>query len=428
MATVNFILKHPNGKVATPVVMVFAFGRKHIKIQMGTKVLPKAWNQAKARLRTTRNNDDPEITNFNNRLESTKKSILACYNAHLSKNEALYVDRLKNEFRAILRPKGEVSQDDLTFIQGIELMIKTLDPKKWTTKHYVTTKNALIRYEKTLQKPLSFEDINMDFYVDFIHWCETVPYDKKTGALYSLNSIGSHIKEIKVFMNYANDKHWTKNKEHRHKKFKVLEETADSIYLDVDKIYKIYDVDLSKRKRLDRIRDLYCIALCTGVRYGDLHQIGPDKFLPGGKKIKIRTFKGNKTVVIPLHTMVKDIVAKYDGKLPKVPTDQEFNRCLKVIGRLAGLQERISKTTTRGGWKVSETYFEWELITVHCARRSFASNAILAGMDKRIIMLLTSHSTEKSFNKYVKLTPEQNADLVVDHPFFQGRTSMKVVS
>ena len=90
MATVNFILKHPNKKGPTPVVMVFAFGLKHIKIQMGLKTHPKTWNQEKARLRTTRNNHDPEITNFNNRLKSTEKSIMACYNAHLAKNGALY--------------------------------------------------------------------------------------------------------------------------------------------------------------------------------------------------------------------------------------------------------------------------------------------------------------------------------------------------
>jgi hypothetical protein len=89
MATVNFILKKPKKKVVTPIIMVFAFGKKHIKIQLGTKAHPNAWNQEKARLRTTRNNDDATITNFNNRLESIEKSILACYNDHLTKNGTL---------------------------------------------------------------------------------------------------------------------------------------------------------------------------------------------------------------------------------------------------------------------------------------------------------------------------------------------------
>jgi integrase len=311
-------------------------------------------------------------------------------------------------------------------------MIDTLDPKSWTTKHYVTAKNVIERYELTLTQPLTFEDINMDFYNGFVQWCKTVPYKEqekekvKVKTFYALNSIGSHIKEVKVLMDYANDKGWTTNMGHRHKNFKVMEEEADSIALSVDEIYMIYNTDLSDDLRSDRIRDLYCIDLWTGLRYQDIQQVGPSKFLDKGTKIKLRTHKTNKTVIIPLHGMIKLIVEKYDGKLPKVPTDQEMNRQLKEIGRKAGLLERISKTTTRAGEKMSETFFQWELLTVHTARRSFATNAIRAGIPKRDVMDLTSHQTEKSFDKYVKIGAQETADRLQDHDFFKMRPILKV--
>jgi len=95
-------------------------------------------------------------------------------------------------------------------------------------------------------------------------------HNKKTkkGELlyYALNTIGSHIKEIKVFMNYANGKGWTTNTAYLHKNFKVLEETSESISLDIQKIYKIYDLDLTGDIRLDQVRDLFCIDCWTGLR------------------------------------------------------------------------------------------------------------------------------------------------------------------
>jgi len=433
MPTVTFNLKNAQAKVPTLILMVFCFGRKHITLSTGLKVHPKAWNQGPARFRTKRNEDDDDITSYNNRLESLEKSIPACYNDHLVMNGALYIDRLKNEFRSILRPEGTDStpKDSLTFLQAAEMQIKTLDPKSWTTKHYITTKNVLLKYQKTLPKPLAFEDVNMDFYNDFLKWCKNVPYKKtKKGELlyYALNTIGSHIKEIKVFMNYANDKGWTTNTAYLHKNFKVLEETSESISLDIQKIYKIYDLDLTGDIRLDQVRDLFCIDCWTGLRYGDLHQVGPDKFIDDGKKIKLRTYKGNRNIVIPLHQMIKDIILKYDGKLPRVPSDQEINRCLKIIAEKAGLTEKFSKTTTRRGKRVSTSYYEWELVTVHTARRSFATNMVLAGLPRDVVMGLTDHSTERSFNKYIKMSREQNADRVADHPVFKGRSFLHAVN
>jgi hypothetical protein len=35
-----------------------------------------------------------------------------------------------------------------------------------------------------------------------------------------------------------------------------------------------------------------------------------------------------------------------------------------------------------------------------------------------VVMGLTDHSTERSFNKYIKMSREQNADRVADHPVF----------
>jgi hypothetical protein len=47
---------------------------------------------------------------------------------------------------------------------------------------------------------------------------------------------------------------------------------------------------------------------------------------------------------------------------------------------------------------------------------------VLAGLPRDVVMGLTDHSTERSFNKYIKMSREQNADRVADHPVFKGRS------
>ena len=387
MPTVTYNLKAPKaiGKNLTPIRMVFAFGKKHIILSTGIMILPKNWNPEKNRLRISRL-DDMENVNINTRLDKIEKRVLMRYRDHISENDTLYIDKLTVELREILRPSGTIYAERMTFVKAIEVYIESCNKKPNTKKHYVTTLNAIKEYEKTQKRPIEFEDIDLTFYDKFVRWCEAVPY--------AMNTIGSHIKQIKVFMNYAIDQGWTRWTGHLNRRFKIIEETADTIYLSEEKIIKIYNLDLAKRKNLERERDLYVIDCYTGLRYQDLHQITPDKFIKEGSQIKIKTYKTDKTVVIPLHPVVKEIIKKYNGTLPAPSSDQQMNRSLKIFGWLAGLKARIPKAITIGGKRIQKTYFEWQLITVHTARRSFATNATLAGVPKERIMLITGHTVK----------------------------------
>ena len=388
-----------------------------MSISTGIMIHPKYWN-VKSKDKHFRKSDDISTDNLNTRLKNIESSVLAAYNDHINNNGALYTDRLKRELKGLLRPKGEISDDGITFVKGFEIFIQASNRSLWTRKHYRTALNSVEKYEKTLRDPLTLEDIGLDFYANYVRWCEKVPY--------ALNTIGSHIKEIKVFMSYAVDKGWTTNVAYRHRKFKVLEETSDSIVLSIEQIQKIYEHDFSKRPDLERERDLFVVDCFTGLRYQDLHQITMDKFIENGTMIKVKTQKTGKMVIIPLHDYVKEILNKYDSAVPAPTTDQHMNRMLKIIGRLSKLQDKVSKTITIGGVKVTKSYFEWQLITVHTARRSFATNATLAGVPRDKIMMITGHSTEKSFNKYVKVDALQNANLIKDHEFFKKRPALRI--
>ena len=73
---------------------------------------------------------------------------------------------------------------------------------------------------------------------------------------------------------------------------------------------------------------------------------------------------------------------------------------------------------TKGTLTCAETKPKYDLVTSHTARRSFATNAYLAGLPPISIMKITGHKTESSFMKYIKISEKENAIQLKGHEFF----------
>ena len=175
----------------------------------------------------------------------------------------------------------------------------------------------------------------------------------------------------------------------------------------------LFELDLTNKPRLDRIRDLFLIGAWTGCRYSDFHQVNPKNIR--GQDIEIRQHKGDGTVMVPLHPVVSAILNKHNNDLPRVLTNKCLNKYLKELGQLAGLNEPFHKTMTIGGIRTTKEYLTWELIKAHTARRSFATNLYKSGFPSISIMKITGHKTETEFLKYIKVTPQEHADKLREH-------------
>jgi integrase len=97
-----------------------------------------------------------------------------------------------------------------------------------------------------------------------------------------------------------------------------------------------------------------------------------------------------------------------------------MNLYLKELCQRASITERVEVSRTKGGFRDTRTLEKWELITTHTARRSFATNAFLAGVPTINIMKITGHKSESVFLKYIKISTEQNALMLLNHPHFGG--------
>jgi integrase len=103
------------------------------------------------------------------------------------------------------------------------------------------------------------------------------------------------------------------------------------------------------------------------------------------------------------------VLNKYPEQLPKIPTDQHFNRQLKIICKLAGIDEPTMAEVKTNGMTVIRQVPKYELVTSHTARRSFATNLYRRGIPSTQLMLLTGHKTEGAFLRYIKVSREDNA-------------------
>ena len=89
---------------------------------------------------------------------------------------------------------------------------------------------------------------------------------------------------------------------------------------------------------------------------------------------------------------------------------------------MAGITEPVTTVRTEGGRQISRTLPKYKLVASHTARRSGATNMFIAGIPSISIMKITGHHTEKSFLKYIRISQEENARLLSDHPFFKIAT------
>lgn len=190
--------------------------------------------------------------------------------------------------------------------------------------------------------------------------------------------------------------------------FKVVSEETDAAYLTPEELKDIYDLDLTSVPRYERIRDLFIVGCWTGLRYSDWSKVQQQNIF-NRDYMRIKTTKGERLIVIPLHHYVKAILEKYNYILPKVISNQKLNDYLKEIGKLAQLDDKISTTMTKAGSRVSSTHHKWEKVSTHTARRSFATNMYNIHVPSLTIMAITGHKTERSFLRYIKVNQEQHA-------------------
>lgn len=304
------------------------------------------------------------------------------------------------------RDRRIIKKDYIPPFEFIEAFINKSVASSGTKKDYRNTLQHLKDFDQYRGKTLSWKSAGYEYYLDLVDYLKR---EKNLKA----STIDKIIKNLKVFLAQADlmdnievNQDFKKTVSGKSLFGKIDKTESEHVYLSEKEIKQITDAVMPDEK-LSEIRDLFIIACWTGLRISDLSRLERDNIKDG--LLSITTKKTKERVVIPVTDELQAVLNKYPEQLPKIPTDQHYNREIKKVCEIAGITDIVMSEVKKGSLTVTAPLPKYKLITSHTARRSFATNLYRRGIPSTQLMLLTGHKTENSFLKYIKVSKEDNA-------------------
>lgn len=321
------------------------------------------------------------------------------------------IEKDPSRFRKLSGEKEEVNLD-IYFQLDEYIKIKEKKVTRATVNVFNNIKAHLKAFEEFRKQPITFDSFDFNFYdtfVDFLTFDYVQTRFKKNPVVgLKLNTVGKTIKQLKIFI-----------KDRVRRKiissidladYKVPEEETDAIYLNYQEIAQIYNSDLTKYPDLIPYRDLFVLACLTGLRFSDFSSIRSEDVRNG--MLHKKQEKSDHWVIIPLRQEANEIFNKqFSNGVPFI-SNPDFNEKIKIIGKLAGVDTPIKFTHKKGNKDIEVLKAKCDWITSHTARRSFCTNEFLAGTPVKLIMQISGHKKEKDFYKYIRISPEEAAEVI----------------
>ena len=139
---------------------------------------------------------------------------------------------------------------------------------------------------------------------------------------------------------------------------------------------------------LTRVRDLFVFSCYSGLAFSDLMDFRPDKIEKEGENMYMygKRIKTGQEYIVLILPKAKEILEKYDYKLPKY-SNQQYNHRLKDVAEAAGVDKPISS---------------------HWSRISFGFLALNSGVRIEVVSKAMGHSTinetQRTYSRILKKT------------------------
>jgi site-specific recombinase XerD len=412
MSTINFYLDKPDRKKQCPILLSYITRGKRFRYYTKLKVEEGFWDDQKQEVKKSKVGHEE----MNSLLDGLKETIKQIEREYLFKKEILTIEQLRLRFDvAIGRQK---STDDFHSVFNKYLEVSANTKTEGTVKALKSAYNKLCAFERQTKYTLSFESINKNFYDLYMNYLIN-------DCKHLNNTIGRFIKVLKFFMNYATDIGINTNMQFR--KFKVLDEEVDLIFLSNDELMRIFNLQIES-KTLNAVRENFCFECFTGLRFSDVSKI--ENAHIDGNILKLKTQKTKTAIAVPLNQYALELLernkGKYDNRpLPPCFSMQKTNKYLKDIGKLAELDNEVHIVKYSGAKRVEFNFRKHELFTTHAARRTFITLSLEKGMRPEIVMQIVGIKKWETFKRYIKIT--DNAKILEMNSKWNDRPVLKAI-
>ena len=425
---ITFILTHKERKVSSVAMLVSFMGRKY-KLPTGESVPVASWNDKTKRARIKAGKQDLATINY-----SLDKWQIAGERALKQFHSKFIIPERDEMFYTIQSIRhGHDTSEETLLVRYFDVFIDRYSGLRAPTriKQYRLVQRVLTRYEKDTKRVLRFDDIDMGFHSSFSKWF--------AANSYSPNYLGDCLKIIRTVMRDAEElDRLHENRIPYSKMFTIPSARVDNIYLTEDELVRMYRLDITQdlvasfheglpahkvalmRDSLVKARDLFLVGAFTGLRFSDSSKLTKNNIKDGFFEVYNR--KTDVMTVIPIHWVIEDMLKSgYDFSTRMY--DQKLNKHIKEVAKMAGITEPVTLTRVSGKERVSTTKPKCDWVTSHTARRSFATNAYLAGIPTISIMKITGHKRESTFMAYIKVGERENAERISNMEFFTGKNA-----
>lgn len=251
-----------------------------------------------------------------------------------------------------------------------------------------------------------WEQINESWCYRFVQKCNELKYSENYKA-----TLIAKVKSVLI-----EGKKLGYHDSEEYKKFKYRWETADTVALTKKEVDAIWRAKLDGKKA--EARDVFILGVYTASRFQTYSKLSLENISDG--MIHFVQQKTGESVIIPCSPKVRTILERHGGKAPRI-TEQEVGRYIKQICKEIGgsFNDVYEIRKSRGGRIEVEKHAKHELISTHTARRSGATILHLAGVPDFQLMKITGHTTLTNFQKYLRITKEENARRLAKLPFFK---------
>ena len=403
----TFKLKEPNSEKETLIYFRSYFGNenKNFIYSTGEKIKPSEWdfenrqpNDLNGRTQRAENH-----RSIKKQLDRYSGFFTEIVNRYKNINEELTLNLLRQRFDEEF--KKTKSKNDFfriydEFIEEKENDYSGNSISNSTLKRYKCNKTLLEDFESKANHKLSLGKFNDKTFNKFLKFCIE---DRN----HSANTVHRNVGLLKTFLLWALNKKYSYNNDFISFK-KPPKFRTDEIALNYEQVEIIYNHDFTKNKRLEKVRDLFVFGCTTGMRFGNYSAISKSDI--DGNFIRVIDLKSkSKNLAIPLNSISKSILEKYDYNLPSI-TNQKMNEYIKEVFQELKFTDEIKKTMKYGDELVEMKSEFWERISSHTARRSFITIMKNKRVPDKVIMSYTGHTSLEVFNAYYRPSEEDKVN------------------
>lgn len=413
MATVSFHLKEPGADRPTAIFALLTIDRRHrIKVYTGQSIHPGKWIKADQRAQVKGRGNELN-GHLNDALAGIAERLLLTYSQHLAAGTVPTAAQLKEAAapERLAEPEPVSAPGGLFWQRFEEWVSYTRDAgTRGTAQGHATAGRHLREFAESTGYAVDFDTLTPTVGDRFTTYLLNV-------AGLADNSIHKNLFRLKSFIKWATQRGYTTAPALHGVTWAKRE--PDVIALTAAELRALENLPLAPGSRLDKARAWFLLACYTGLRYSDLVSIRPQHLRPATDKLpahlRLTAKKTRAVVSVPLSTPALSIVNRLlAGELATVKsqpiTNPVLNRFLKELGERAGIDSPTEVIRYRGGVADVMTCPKYEKLTVHTARRTFVTLNLGKGMSAEFVMKLTGHTSYKSFQRYVNLTPQRVAE------------------